>query len=72
MSAAQVIIAIWIGLVVITLVTGGVVLAWAIKTGQFSDQDRARYLPLGDPLPEQDRDRDKAEDSEGEKGEENA
>ena len=70
MNSAQVIIAIWIGLVVITLVTGGIVLAWAIRTGQFSDQDRARYLPLGDPLPEQDR--DKAEDSEGEKGEENA
>jgi len=70
LNSAQVIIAIWIGLVVITLVTGGIVLAWAIRTGQFSDQDRARYLPLGDPLPEQDR--DKAEDSEGEKGEENA
>jgi len=70
LNSAQVIIAIWIALVVITLVTGGIVFAWAIKTGQFSDQDRARYLPLGDPLPEQDR--DKAEDSEGEKGEENA
>lgn len=70
MNSAQVILSIWIGLVVITLVTGGIVFAWAIRTGQFSNQDRARYLPLGDPPPE--RDRDKDEDSEGEKGEKNA
>jgi cbb3-type cytochrome oxidase maturation protein len=23
---------------------------WALRTGQFSDQNRARYLPLGDEL----------------------
>ena len=33
-----------------------VVFLWALKTGQFSDQQRARYLPLaGEPEPVPDR-----------------
>ncbi|NWF57190.1 MAG: cbb3-type cytochrome oxidase assembly protein, partial [Syntrophaceae bacterium] len=35
------------------LIAGGVLISlgvffWALRTGQFSDQERARYLPLAD------------------------
>lgn len=33
-------------LIVATLVASTVVFVWAYRSGQFSDQDRARYLPL--------------------------
>ena len=32
----------------IGLTISAVVLAWAMKTGQFTDQSRARFLPLAD------------------------
>ena len=37
---------IWFGFLVLMLVCVGAVFIWAIRTGQFSRQDRARYLPL--------------------------
>ena len=37
---------IWFGFLVLMLICVGAVLIWAIRTGQFSRQDRARYLPL--------------------------
>jgi cbb3-type cytochrome oxidase maturation protein len=41
----------WIALVVISLWVGVVGFIWALKGGQFSDQSRARYLPLRDDFP---------------------
>jgi cbb3-type cytochrome oxidase maturation protein len=41
----------WVGLVIISL---GIMLSafvWAVKTGQFNDQQRLRYLPLRDEPP---------------------
>ena len=41
----------WIVLVVISLWVSVVTFIWALKGGQFSDQSRARYLPLRDDFP---------------------
>jgi cbb3-type cytochrome oxidase maturation protein len=39
----------WIALVTLSLGISLFVFLWALRTGQFSDQGRARYLPLADP-----------------------
>jgi nitrogen fixation-related uncharacterized protein len=36
----------WIGLTAAALWVSLAVFVWAVQAGQFSDQDRARYLPL--------------------------
>ncbi len=41
----------WIVLVVFGVWTSFVVFFWAFRAGQFSDQDRARYIPLRDQRP---------------------
>jgi cbb3-type cytochrome oxidase maturation protein len=38
----------WIALVAISLGISLFAFLWAMRTGQFSDQGRARFLPLGD------------------------
>jgi cbb3-type cytochrome oxidase maturation protein len=43
----------WISLVVISLWISLVAFFWALRNGQFSDQGRARYLPLSDQFPPQ-------------------
>ena len=40
----------WILLIAAGLGISLGVFFWALRSGQFSDQERARYLPLGDPL----------------------
>ncbi len=40
----------WLFLVVISLGVSIVAFIWALRAGQFSDQDRARYLALGKDL----------------------
>ncbi len=40
----------WISLVAISLSLSLVAFIWALRSGQFSDQGRARYLPLVDEL----------------------
>ena len=40
----------WLFLVGISLVASIAAFIWALRAGQFSDQDRARYLPLGKDL----------------------
>jgi len=52
MSFPLVILTIWIGLTAATLLLAGGLIAWGIRTRQFSDQDRARYLPLGELPPD--------------------
>jgi cbb3-type cytochrome oxidase maturation protein len=41
----------WIMLVVLSLWAALVAFVWAFKSGQFSDQQRARYLALSEDLP---------------------
>jgi|WetSurMetagenome_2_1015567.scaffolds.fasta_scaffold09610_8 cbb3-type cytochrome oxidase maturation protein len=43
----------WISLVTISLSLSLVAFVWALRDGQFSDQGRARYLPLSDEFPQQ-------------------
>jgi cbb3-type cytochrome oxidase maturation protein len=40
----------WIFLIIISISISLAGFLWATKTGQFSDQTRARYLPLADGL----------------------
>jgi cbb3-type cytochrome oxidase maturation protein len=41
----------WVLLIAAGLLISLGVFFWALRTGQFSDQERARYLPLGDGFP---------------------
>jgi cbb3-type cytochrome oxidase maturation protein len=41
----------WLSLIAVGIGISIIVFLWALKTGQFSDQARARYLPLGEELP---------------------
>jgi cbb3-type cytochrome oxidase maturation protein len=43
----------WISLVTISLSVSLVAFVWALRDGQFSDQGRARFLPLSDEFPRQ-------------------
>jgi cbb3-type cytochrome oxidase maturation protein len=40
----------WIFLVVLSLAVSLCAFLWAVRSGQFSDQGRARFLPLNDSL----------------------
>ncbi len=41
----------WFLLIVVSLWLSVVAFIWGLRSGQFSDQDRARYLPLRDLRP---------------------
>jgi cbb3-type cytochrome oxidase maturation protein len=41
----------WIVLIAVGLLASLGIFFWALRTGQFSDQERARYLPLSDGFP---------------------
>ncbi len=40
----------WLYLVVVSLLVSLVAFIWGLRSGQFSDQERARYLPLSADL----------------------
>lgn len=40
----------WISLVTVSLWVSVAAFVWALRSGQFADQGRARYLPLSDEL----------------------
>lgn len=42
---------IWIGFIVLMMSVIVILLLWAIRTRQFENQDRARYLPLRSGIP---------------------
>ena len=42
----------WILLIMAGLAASVAIFYWALRTGQFSDQERARYLPLSDRFPQ--------------------
>ena len=41
----------WLTLIATGIGTSIIVFLWALKNGQFADQGRARYLPLGEEVP---------------------
>lgn len=48
---SQTFIFIWIGFLLLMSCGIGAFFLWGIRTGQFADQDRARYLPLQSGIP---------------------
>ena len=52
LTAQNALLLIWVAFAVMALVGIAAVLVWAVRSRQFSDQDRARFLPLyaGKPL----------------------
>lgn len=42
----------WVILIAFSLWASLVAFLWGLRSGQFSEQDRARYLPLRDILPQ--------------------
>ena len=42
----------WVILIAFSLWVSLLAFFWGLQSGQFSDQDRARYLPLRDLLPQ--------------------
>ena len=48
MSTATTLVVMWTAVAVVGIAGASAVLVWAVRGGQFSDQDRARYLPLDD------------------------
>lgn len=55
---------IWMVLVIISLGASFAAFLWGVSSGQFTNQDRARYLPLADglsPVPSEDSSRRRAE-----------
>ena len=43
---------IWFGFLLLMSATAIAFFLWGIRSGQFADQDRARYLPLESGIPE--------------------
>ncbi len=41
----------WLSLIAVGIGISIMVFLWALKNGQFADQARARYLPLGEEVP---------------------
>ncbi len=46
----MIIYSVWLFLVVISVSVSLAAFIWGLRTGQFSNQERARYLPLGKDL----------------------
>jgi cbb3-type cytochrome oxidase maturation protein len=55
---------IWVLYAVIGMVLLSVIFLWAVRSGQFRDQQRARYLPLESP-PQDDKGVESASSDEG-------
>ena len=49
----------WIFYFIIMLIIIAGFVIWAIRSRQFKDQDRARYLPLDDQTPDNDEEKNK-------------
>jgi nitrogen fixation-related uncharacterized protein len=64
MSLAFAQLFIWTGFTVLFIAVACAVLVWAVRSGQFSRQDRARHLPLrsGIPAPSPRKERDRPEE----------
>ncbi|WP_243369934.1 hypothetical protein [Geotalea sp. SG265] len=52
-------LAMWLGFLCVMIAAITMALVWAVRSRQFSDQDRARYLPLRSGIPEREPKRQK-------------
>ena len=53
-ASSSALLYLWITFAALSLIGIGAVLVWAVRSGQFSDMERARWLPLGGGPPEMD------------------
>jgi hypothetical protein len=51
MTGAASLVVIWFTFLVVALVGVAAAIVWAVRSGQFTNQDRARYLPLQSGIP---------------------
>ncbi len=51
LSTADTLLVVWITFSVLVLAGAAAVLVWAVRSGQFADQDRAARLPLECGIP---------------------
>ena len=52
MSPEANLLVVWVTFLVLGLAGLAAALVWAVRKGQFRDQDRARYLPLTGKIPD--------------------
>ncbi len=43
----------WVAFTAVALAGIAAAIVWAVRSGQFADQDRARYLPLESGIPDE-------------------
>lgn len=67
MSMEAAFLLIWVGFLILGLAAAFLALYWSIRNRQFSDQDRARYLPLTSGIPPE---KDGMQEKAGKAGEE--
>jgi nitrogen fixation-related uncharacterized protein len=46
-------VSVWIAFLLTGIAMAVLTVLWSVRTGQFEEQDRARFLPLGDLSPEE-------------------
>ena len=51
LSAEGSLLLVWVAFAAMALAGAIAVLVWAVRSGQFADQDRARHLPLTSGIP---------------------
>jgi nitrogen fixation-related uncharacterized protein len=51
-SAGEALLTVWVAFALMGVAALGAVLVWAARAGQFSNQDRARRLPLESRTPD--------------------
>jgi nitrogen fixation-related uncharacterized protein len=57
MTAHGALLFIWIGFLVFGVAGASAVLLWAVRSGQFGDQEHARTLPLISGIPDEKREK---------------
>ncbi len=63
-TAHNVLLTLWVAFSLVALAGIIAVIVWAVRSGQFANQDHARYLPLESGIPaEEDRTQEKEEAS---------
>jgi len=67
-DAGTALLIVWVTFAVIALAAIVAVLVWAVRSRQFSDQDRARRLPLDSGIPDADESGRKNRDADQRKG----
>jgi nitrogen fixation-related uncharacterized protein len=64
LAAAQTgLLFLWVAFAAVALAGIVAVIVWAVRSGQFANQDRARYLPLESGIPDEPKAQEEARDA---------